>query len=75
MVPRHLFESDASQALFFSQSNIDQRIVNLKAQACLRRWSRQAIAGGRRVALSLIRGKHHDWLSSQINFRPIGPKP
>src|SRR5450755_4638373 len=40
MVPRHLFESDASQALFFSQSNIDQRIVNLTAQACLLRWSR-----------------------------------
>jgi hypothetical protein len=46
MVPRHLFDSDASQALFFSQSNIDQRIVNPRAQACLRRWSRQAIAAG-----------------------------
>jgi hypothetical protein len=64
MVPRHLFESDASQALFFSQSNIDQRIVNLKAKlVCAVGVVRQLPAGRARGALA-IRGKHHDWLSS-----------
>jgi hypothetical protein len=34
---------------------------------------RQSPATGR-VALSLIRRKHHDWLSSQTNIRATGAK-
>jgi hypothetical protein len=41
-------ESAASPALFYSQSNIDQRIGNLKTKLAQHHWSRQAIAGDRR---------------------------
>jgi hypothetical protein len=47
-------ESAASPALFYSQSNIDQRIGNLKTKLAPHHWSRHAIAGDR-FALSLIR--------------------
>jgi hypothetical protein len=50
-----ILESAASPALFYSQNNIDQRIGNLKTKLAQRHWRRQAIAGDRRVALSLIR--------------------
>jgi hypothetical protein len=40
-------ESAASPALFYSQSNIDQRIGNLKTKLARHHWSRQAIAGDR----------------------------
>jgi hypothetical protein len=40
-------ESAASPALFYSQSNIDQRIGNLRTKLAQRHWGRQAIAGDR----------------------------
>jgi hypothetical protein len=50
-------ESAAGPALFYSQSNIDQRIGNLKTKLPQRHLRRQAIESPvtGRVALSLIR--------------------
>jgi hypothetical protein len=38
-------ESAASPTSFYSQSNIDQRIGNLKTKPAQRNWSRQAMTG------------------------------
>jgi hypothetical protein len=40
-------ESAASPALFYDQSNIDQRIGNLKTKLAQRHWGHHAIAGDR----------------------------
>jgi hypothetical protein len=57
MVPPGIFGIGCEPALFYNQSNIDQRIENLKTKLTRRHWRRQAIESPvtGRVALSLIR--------------------